>query len=292
MKTYHLLAILLFTLVITSCQNQQAESNEVTQEPIEERPTDTKVEKEILTEDFQKVIDAVEVIGSVLIYDLQKDLYFSNDFDWAREEHLPASTFKIVNSIIALETGVVENENTMFEWDGQKKRLKNWEQDLIFREAFHFSCVPCYQDIARRITAERMKAYLKLLDYGKMDVDSNNIDLFWLEGASKVSQFQQIDFLKRFYLSELDISGRTEAIMKELMVIDENEQFKITGKTGWSIREGHNNGWFVGYIEVQEDVYFFASNVEPEEQFNMKFFSMIRKEVTQKAFESLGILEK
>lgn len=292
MKTYNLIIIILIGFVIIACQNQKTESNDVAQTSIIEQGVDTKVEKKIFTEDFQNILDSAEVKGSVLIYDLQKDLYFSNDFDWAREGHLPASTFKIVNSIIALETGVVEDENTLFEWDGQKKRLKNWEQDLIFKEAFHFSCVPCYQDIARRITAERMKAYLKLLDYGKMDVDSNNIDLFWLEGASKVNQFQQIDFLKRFYLSELDISERTEAIMKELMVIDENEQFKITGKTGWSIREGHNNGWFVGYIEVQEDVYFFASNVEPEEKFNMKMFSKIRKEVTQKAFETLEIIEK
>jgi len=55
---------------------------------------------------------------------------------------MPASTFKIVNSIIALETGVVENDSTMFKWNGEKRRLPIWEQDLTFRDAFHFSCVP------------------------------------------------------------------------------------------------------------------------------------------------------
>lgn len=292
MKADNLLIIMLFSLTFTSCQNHQSETKVAENESVKVELVDSKAAKQILTEDFQKIIDAAEVKGSVLIYDLQKDHFYSNDFDWANEGHLPASTFKIVNSIIALETGVVKDENTLFEWDGQKKRLKNWEQDLIFREAFHFSCVPCYQDIARRITAERMNSYLRKLDYGTMEVDSSNIDLFWLEGESKVSQFEQIDFLKRFYLSKLEITDKTESIMKRMMVIEENEQFKITGKTGWSIREGHNNGWFVGYIEVQEKVYFFACNVEPSEQFNMKMFSKIRKELTQKAFESLGVLDK
>eukprot|EP00919_Chromeraceae_sp_WS-2016_P031989 GHVR01075396.1.p2 GENE.GHVR01075396.1~~GHVR01075396.1.p2 ORF type:complete len:125 (-),score=11.58 GHVR01075396.1:635-1009(-) len=124
-----------------------------------------------------------------------------------------------------------------------------------------------------------------------MKVDSTNIDLFWLEGESQINQIQQIDFLKRFYKSELPISERTVRIMKKMMVIDENNEYKLSGKTGWSIRNGNNNGWFVGYIVSKDQPYIFATNVEPKEQFDINMFPMIRKDVTYKAFEKMGIIK-
>ena len=158
-----------------------------------------QITNHIETPELQSILDSADVSGSILVYDLQKDVYYSNDFEWAETGHLPASTFKITNSVIALETGVVESENTIFKWNGEKRWLKVWEQDLNLHDAFHYSCVPCYQDVAKRIGAKRMNEYLKKFNYGNIDVDSSNIDVFWLEGNSTISQFQQIDFLKRFY---------------------------------------------------------------------------------------------
>jgi len=240
--------------------------------------------------EIQEILDSANVSGSVLVYDLQNDIYYSNNFRWAETGHLPASTFKIANSIIALETGVVKSDSTIFKWEGEKRSLKIWEQDLNLHDAFHYSCVPCYQDVAKRIGVKRMNEYLKKLSYGNMDVDSSNIDVFWLEGNSTISQFQQIDFLKGFYQSELPISSGTEKIMKQLMLIEENDTFRISGKTGWSIRNGNNNGWFVGYIEKDDKVFFFATNIQPEEEFNMEMFPMIRKEITYQALSQLNII--
>ena len=252
---------------------------------------DKDTDREIVVQEFQAIIDSADVEGSIVIYDLKDDKYYSNDFPWAKKGNLPASTFKITNSIIALETGTVENDSTVFKWNGEKRRLKNWEQDLFFRDAFHFSCVPCYQEVARKIGVKNMTEYLNKLEYGSMKVDSTNIDVFWLEGESQISQFQQIDFLKRFYQSELPISERTEEIMKRMMIIEDNNNYTLRGKTGWSIRNGNNNGWFVGYIETRNKIYFFASNVEPKDQFDMDMFQMIRKDLTFKAFEEMGIIE-
>ena len=247
--------------------------------------------QEIIVQEFQTIIDASNVTGAILIYDLEENKYYSNDFQWAKKGNLPASTFKITNSIIAFETGIVENDSTLFKWNGENRRLKIWEQDLTFTNAFRLSCVPCYQEIARKIGVKTMTEYLDKLEYRNMKVDATNIDLFWLEGASRINQFQQIDFLKRFYTSELPISQRTERIMKKMMEIEENNAFKLSGKTGWSISNGNNNGWFVGYIESQSKTYFFATNVEPKEQFDMNLFPMIRKNVTYKAFEKMRIIK-
>jgi len=100
---------------------------------------------------FQTILDTADLKGAILIFDSKDKKYYSNDFSWAEKGQLPASTFKIPNSMIALETGVVANDSTLFMWDGKKRAFKIWEQDLIFRNAFKYSCVPCYQEVARGI---------------------------------------------------------------------------------------------------------------------------------------------
>jgi beta-lactamase class D len=255
------------------------------------RPEEDKPAQDILMSGFQEIIDSVGVHGSILIYDPQQHLYYSNNFEWAAKGFLPASTFKIPNSIIALETGVVKDLETLFIWDGQKRRLSVWEKDMNFQEAFHASCVPCYQDIARSIGVKKMREYLDRFQYGNMLVDSATIDLFWLEGESKISQYGQIEFLELFYSGMLPISQRSFSLMKELMVIEKTGEIVISGKTGWSIRNGNNNGWFVGYVEKDDQVYYFATNIVPRENFSMDLFASIRKDITYKAMESIGILQ-
>jgi len=91
--------------------------------------------------------------------------------------------------MIALETAVVENDSSLFRWNGEDRMLEVWEQDLTLKEAFHYSCVPCYQEIARKIGANRMNRYLDTLNYGTMEVDSTNIDRFWLQGEYQIMPF-------------------------------------------------------------------------------------------------------
>jgi len=272
-----LLIVLIACISCTPGKNGKEQSNKT-----------ENIKKETITA-FQQILDSANVSGSILIFDPANGIYYSNDFIWCETGHLPASTFKIPNSIIALETGVMVNDSTLIKWDGYKRRLKIWEQDLVFRDAFRYSCVPCYQEIARKIGVERMNEYLKKLDYGNMVVDSSNIDLFWLEGESKINQFEQISFLYRFHSSTLPITERTEDIMKRLMVIEDNEDFRLSGKTGWSIRNGNNNGWFVGYFEKGSKVYFIATNIDPKVEFNMDLFPLIRKDISMKAFRELGL---
>ncbi|MDM1497133.1 class D beta-lactamase [Myroides odoratimimus] len=247
--------------------------------------------KEVVKTEFGNILDSLEVNGSILIYDVKNKIYYSNDFSWAKTGVIPASTFKIPNSIIALETGIIKNDSAIFKWNGEKRRFKGWEEDLTFKKAFQVSCVPCYQEIARKVGVKRMKKYLRKLDYKGMVFDTLTIDNFWLEGNSKISQKQQIDFLRKFYFSKFPISDRTIKIVKNIMEIERTENYILSGKTGLSSIEEKYNGWFVGYVETKSNVYFFATNVIPTDGLNVDDFISSRINVTKNALKQMNIMK-
>ncbi|MEO9660927.1 MAG: class D beta-lactamase [Maribacter dokdonensis] len=277
------LHLLLFLFIcFTSCKQQKKTEEEATVER-----NINKIKKS----EIQTIIDKADTNGSIVIYNLTKDTYYSNNFDWALQGKLPASTFKITNTIIGLETGVIESDSTIFRWDGEQKWLDLWEQDLVLRDAFQFSCVPCYQSVASKIGPQQMNQYVNKLQYGNLKIDESNITDFWLEAESRINQMQQIDFLKRFYTNKLPISKRTTKIVKTILLIDENIAFTLSGKTGLSIANNQYNGWFVGYIEVGNDVYFFATNLEPKsDTINIQEFNAIRKEATISALKTINAI--
>ncbi len=277
----HLYHLILLT-VLFSCSN-----NKTVPIPKNEERAPTRITKP----EFQTILDSADIHGAILIFDSEANEYYSNDFAWSEKGQLPASTFKIPNSIIALETGVVASDSVLFKWDGEKRAFKVWEQDLLFKDAFKYSCVPCFREIARNIGVNRMNEYIAKLDYGNIQVYSTNIDLFWLIGNATITPFQEIDFLKRFYDAKLPITKRTEKLVKKMMILKESPTYKIFGKTGWTMDDNKNNGWFVGFVETKNKVYYFATNVEPNSSFDMDLFPKIRKEVTYQAFQKMNIID-
>lgn len=270
------LGILISVLVFSCNSSKQTTNNESTSPTLQQ------------SDDIQGYLDSSMVKGAVLLFDQAKDTYYSNDFSWAETGFIPASTFKIANSIQALENGIVENDSTMFYWDGQPRYLKSWEEDLTFHQAFQRSCVPCYQQIARKTGVERMKETLDKIGYPGMVFDSTTIDNFWLEGDSRISQFQQIDFLKRLVNKELSITAKTYEVMSKIMLIDQKDGYDLYGKTGWAQPDDSTNiGWFVGFAVKPADTLFMATNIQPGEGFNMDDFGKIRMELALKSMEAL-----
>ncbi|GAB3807676.1 OXA-48 family carbapenem-hydrolyzing class D beta-lactamase OXA-54 [Spirosoma humi] len=245
--------------------------------------------------DLGRFFDAEKLPGSFLLYDLKKDAYTAYRFERCQQTFLPASTFKIANTLIGLETGILQNENTPMKWDGVKRDVAAWNQDHTLQSAFQVSCVPCYRELARQIGLERMTAFVKKAHYGHMDIHADNLDQFWLTGKSRISQVEEIDFLKRIYQGNVPFSERNRAVLKKIMLMDEKPTYKLYGKTGWATNidgttvTGPNIGWFVGYVEKGNDVYFFATNVEHPTPVPDTFVPG-RRRITEKILAELGIL--
>lgn len=164
---------------------------------------------------------------------------------------VPASTFKILNTLIALETGVARPD-TPFPWDGVERFVPAWNQDLTLREAFRVSAVPVYQEIARRIGHDRMAHWVRAAGYGNAAIgDETGIDRFWLDGPLAVTPEQQIDFLRRLLTDDHPFSNETIAALREIMVVESTDAWTLRAKTGWDDQGAR--GWYVGFLERGPD---------------------------------------
>lgn len=194
------------------------------------KPAQLKIESQPLKE----IVESARLKGAILIYDELEDTFYSNDFGWAESGQLPASTFKIPNSLIVIETGTLMNASDTIYWHGDERAFDSWEEDMTLKSAFFKSCLPCYQQLTRKMGLDNMKKYTSAFAYGKMVFDSTSFDSFWVAGDSKITQFQQIEFLKKLYHSQLPVSERTESIVKK-MIREPLGDYQLSAKTGWSI---------------------------------------------------------
>ncbi len=198
--------------------------------------------------------------GAFVSYDLQNDQYTRYNPERCTERLLPASTFKILNALIGLETGVIPDENYVILWDGTQYPTQSWNQDHTLKTAFQNSVVWYYQEVARRVGREKMQQYVDAVGYGNEDI-TGNLDSFWLDGAIRVSADEQVEFLKRLYSGDLPFSQRSIEIVRDMMIFQTEPDNQISGKTGSGLMESRYVGWFVGYQEVRGNVFIFATNI-------------------------------
>lgn len=213
-------------------------------------------------DDFKQHYDQFKVEGSFALYDARADKYILYNQPQFDEMFSPASTFKICNTLIGLETGVVPDADYVIPWDSVT-RNPVWDKDYDLRGAFQYSVVWYYQEVARRIGGERMKTWLDKAGYGNADT-LGGIDQFWLSGGLRISPRQQIEFLRKLHDGQLPFSPRSMGIVQDIMVVQDTLGYVLRAKSGWGGHGAKDVGWFVGYLERGSDVYYFANCVQIE----------------------------
>ncbi len=220
--------------------------------------------------------------GQFTIYDLQR---------FRDSAYLPASTFKIVNSLIGLETGRIRDEKMVIKWDGIKRNVPEWNKDLTMEEAFKVSAVPYYQEVARRIGKDTMQYWLDSLGYASryQKAEINKIDTFWLDNSVKITADEQLGLVKKLYFDQLPFQKRSMRVVKEIMEMEKNPIYTLSYKTGWGFRENGNAlGWIIGWVVENQHPYFFALNLEGAHDTNMP---EIRMNILKDILKQLGFLQ-
>ncbi|MBC7848821.1 MAG: class D beta-lactamase [Chitinophagaceae bacterium] len=189
-----------------------------------------------------------------------------NQKKFANTAYLPASTFKIVNSLIAIETGVASGDSAIIKWDGISRGRPECDKDLYMVQAFRTSCVPWFQELARRIGEKNMQRYLDTMGYAAKTsrfVIKNDLDTFWLNGHAQVTADEQLGLVKKLYFGQLPFQKRTQEVVSKMMLMEDNSNYRLAYKTGLGRQENGNQvGWIVGWIEENKHVFFFSLQTE------------------------------
>ncbi len=230
------------------------------------------------------VLDASGFNGTTLIYDLNNQRWMAGHAELVDTAAIPASTFKLFSSLVALETRVIHAADEIIPWDGVTRSRAETNTDLSLRNAFRVSSVAHYQHLVREIGSGRMGVLLREAAYGNMNMDGG-LETFWLSGDLRITPRQQIEFMVRLYNGELPFRPEVIRAVKDIALMEETDTYKLRAKTGLAVvGDLENTGWAVGWVEKDHNVYFFATLLlaqNPDETFVPKRLAMSREILSQ-----------
>lgn len=211
--------------------------------------------------DLHTVFEDHGVNGSFAVLDVITDQLIVVNRERAFQRFIPASTFKFANSLIALELGVIADENEIIPYGGKPQHIEAWEKDMPIGEAFTVSNLPVFQELARRVGTDSYSDILTEFSYGNGAVGTH-VERFWLDGPLEISAVEQVRFLAALATRTLPLSDRTQTIVRDIATIETAGNASLFGKTGWTIAPDPDIGWFVGWVEGGDGVFAFALNID------------------------------
>jgi bla regulator protein BlaR1 len=221
-------------------------------------------EKQTVYEDLSKYFNGYE--GSFVLYDLQADQYHIYNKNKSSLRVSPNSTYKIYSALFALESNVITMNQSAMKWNGQQYQYDAWNKDQNLSSAMKYSVNWYFQEIDKKVQQDQIQQYLRKINYGNYDL-SGGLSQFWIESSLKISPIEQVQLLKALYKNELGFKERNIEILKKVIHLEAKNQAQLFGKTGTVSVNGKDiNGWFVGYVETKKNTYFFATNIQSENQ--------------------------
>lgn len=189
----------------------------------------------------------------------------------------PCSTFKIAISLMGFNEGILIDA-THPTWDfkkGYSDFLEIWKQPHNPTTWMKNSCVWYSQVITQKLGMRRFTKYVQKFNYGNQDASgdkgkNNALMRAWLSSSLRISPAEQIEFLRRLNESHLPVSTHALEMTKSILFLEELPgRWELFGKTGagyflnedGSRQEDLLIGWFVGWIQKNKRIIYFAQFV-------------------------------
>lgn len=232
---------------------------------------------------FDDLFSTEQTAGTLIVEKIGTGEVWLHDAERASEPKTPASTFKIPNSLFALEANAVADVDEVVPWDGTVRRIRDWNKPHSLRSAIIVSSVPTYQELARRIGRDQMANLVEMAGYGNQNI-GDAVDTFWLLGPLEISAADQVAFLKRLHARTLPFSQQNQAATIDILEVDRGDNWVLRAKSGWAVNTRPSIGWYVGWLELERDTYVFALNMD---MLNSSRHLHARSSITRKALERI-----
>lgn len=226
-----------------------------------------------------------QTTGTIVVQSYKDGTTYVWNTKRSEQRFASASTFKIFNTLIAIDEGAVDPANGQFIWDGTAHEFPDWNKNQSLSMAYKASCVWCYQKLAEQIGAAKYLHHLRQAQYGEITLPFEGTS-FWLDGSLKVSAVEQIRFVRKIYQRDLPYKESSYDALESIMQTDSPPAYRLYAKTGWARRVNPEIGWYVGYIVTPSDVWFFAMNLNIKSPLDLP----LRQRITLETLQAKGII--
>jgi len=216
-----------------------------------------------VTEDssFKKYFDEAGVTGSFGLFDNGQGHFTIYNLSRYRDSaYQPAATFDILQSLIAIQTGVVKDDSAVLLRDSVATD-KNCAGTLTLKQAFQSDCLNGSMTLADRVGRDTLKKWIDSLHYGNKDM-SGATDSFWFNNRLTITPDEELGLAKKLYFDQLPFFQHTQQIVRRMMLMENSTNYQLSYKTGRGIgKNGHAIGWVLGWVEENKHPYFFVLNI-------------------------------
>jgi beta-lactamase class D len=162
----------------------------------------------------------------------------------------PASTFKVMLALVALETGALRSADEIVPWTGEAATTRpEWRRDMALREAMQTSSEPFFATLAERIGRERLAAWVTKTGYGNGRIGAVPARV-WHDGVLTVTPRQQLLFMDRLRRGALPFEPAHIAAVKAAMRDETVTGAQLYAKTGTHLDEDDTGtAWWIGWVE-------------------------------------------
>ena len=202
--------------------------------------------------------------GSFVLYDNHLDSWKIYNLEEANKRIPPDSTYKIYDALLGLESGIITPEHSSMAWNGEHFSYSAWENDQDLNSAMQNSVNWYFQTMDSQLGLNKIQEFLNEIEYGNQTT-SSNLKLYWSDFSLKISPIEQVELLKKFNTNGFHLHSQNVLSVKNAIKIVGTSDGTFYGKTGTGCIDGQDiNGWFIGYIETSDNIYYFATNIQSD----------------------------
>lgn len=203
--------------------------------------------------------------GSFVLYDMSNDEYLLYNEKFCIKRVSPDSTFKIYSGLFALEEDIISTDASSLKWDRTNQPFAAWNQDQTLDSAMKNSVNWYFQNLDHELGIPKLSQYYHKISYGNCDL-TGGIKEYWAESSLKISPIEQTELLSGLLTNKWHFHKENIQMIRNSLYLMDINSGKLYGKTGSGMANGKNtNGWFIGFLEQDSNIYCFALNLQNSE---------------------------
>lgn len=223
--------------------------------------------------------------GSFVLYDADSDIWHIYNKENAATRIAPVSTYKIYSALFGLETGLISPEQSQIAWNGRNYHYDTWNADQTLQTAMQNSVTWYFQTLDQSAGLPAIQNFIRQIGYGNQTV-GENLASYWSDSSLLISPIEQVELLRKFYENQFGFAPENVAAVKDSICLYTDRNGTLYGKTGTGEKDGQNVlGWFIGYLEIDKKVYYFAANIQNDKEAD----GSAATELTLEILEELGL---